>query len=159
MNINFDALNKLDVESLNHKLVKACANGELELAETLLISPKLKINPDINANNNHPLRWSCIQNQTAVIKYLLSSPKLKKHADVHAMLDTPFKEALRHESEELLQFYIFDLRIEQTEFIKQALVEYSTKPIYQKVESMFQVRDLKETLPVNNQNEKSKPKL
>lgn len=159
MNINFDELNKLDLESLNNKLVKACASGQLELAEALLISPKLKLHPDISVNNNHPLRWSCVKNQVEVIKYLLRNPKLQKHADVHAMFDTPFKEALRHESEELLQFYIFDLKIEQTEFIKQALVEYKDKPIGQKVEKMFQARDLEETLHINNKNEKSRPKL
>jgi ankyrin repeat protein len=159
MSIDFDALNKLHIESLNNRLVKASALGELELVEALLISPKLKMHPDINANNDHALRWACIKNQATVIKYLLRSQNLKKHADIHTMLDTPFKEALRHENEELLQFYIFDLKIKRTQYIDEVLAENIDKSISKKIESMFQARDLEKILPINNINEKIRPKL
>lgn len=159
MKTDIDSLNKLDLEGLNNQLVKACAMGNLDLVETLLISPKLKLHPDISVNNEHPLRWACDKNQVKVIKYLLSSPILKKHADIHAMLDMPFKEALRHENTELFQFYIFDLKIEKTEFIEKALAEHGNKTIVQELERMFQARDLEEALSVNNKNEKSRLKL
>jgi hypothetical protein len=107
MKTDITSLNKLDMEGLNTQLVKACAMGKLDLIETLLISPELKLHPDINANNEHPLRWACGKNQVEVIKYLLISPKLKKHANIHQIVDKAFTEALWHRSEELQKFYVF----------------------------------------------------
>jgi hypothetical protein len=158
MKIDIDLYKRLGVEDLNSSLVKACAFGQLELIEFLLLSPELQFHPYIRLNNNNPLRWACKKNQIKAIKYLVSSPKLKRHADIHANSEYAFREAINNNSEELLQFYIFDLKFEKNSIIDQILNEYNLMDITKKAESMFQARELNQTLLTNKQ-EKNKSKI
>jgi hypothetical protein len=158
MKIDIELYKRLGMEDLNNEFVKACAFGQLELIKFLLLSPELQLHPYIRLNNNNPLKWACKNNQVETIKYLVSSPELKRHADIHANSEYAFREALNHNSEELLHFYIFYLRIEKNSMIDGILNEHNLMDITKKAESMFQFRELNQTLLINKK-EKNKPKL
>jgi ankyrin repeat protein len=145
-----EKLKKLDLEGLNKELAQACGTGNLELVKYLLISSELSIHPDINANNDSGLRWACINNEVEVIKYLLASPELKKHADVHVGDDYPFKHAIKHESKELLEFYIFELSVPKSNFIK----KYIHEDRCQMAKEMYKAKKLHDELDKNLPSDK-----
>jgi len=152
--------NKLGVEDINKEFVEACAKGNINLVEFFLTSPEIDYHPHISINNDHALVWACRNNHNDTVKYLLSSPKIKDHANIHARDDFPFKQAFNYKSEDLLNFYIFELNIKKTQFISDFLVERkdSHQEWYKKAESMFQARDLNSELEKNISSDKMNQK-
>ena len=77
-------------EELNHELLKACYNGNLEIIKYLLTTPDLKVHANIHEtesdffnNEKNALMYACINGHLNIVEYLLTSPNLAEHADIH----------------------------------------------------------------------------
>jgi hypothetical protein len=55
------------------------------------------------------------------VQLLLTSPYLKEHVDIHYDEDEPFRSLLRTRNMEILNYFIFDMNIDKTEFIVEHL--------------------------------------
>jgi hypothetical protein len=66
--------------SINHALILACINNELDVVKFCLTSPELKLHADIHADEDEPLRNACKFGHLDIVKYLVASPEIKEHA-------------------------------------------------------------------------------
>jgi ankyrin repeat protein len=178
--------------SLNHALILACINNELDVVKFCLASPDLKLHADINADDGEPLRNACKFGNLDIVKYLVASPEIKEHAcpqhpdniflysaydnnrlevvkyllsspevvkkpDIHLNEDETFIYCTKYKLYDIVNYLIFDLNIEKTEYIK----TYLTNNPDEKINSWFNLRDLNKELneSLNTNELQKKPKL
>jgi hypothetical protein len=88
----------------------------------------------------------CYSNNIEQIKYIFNSPNLAKHVDIHNDRDEIFRtliiQARKDKPLDMLQYFIFDLNIDETEAIKEFRLTYKREV----VENMFKLRDLNHNL-------------
>jgi ankyrin repeat protein len=157
-------------ENIDEGFLEACmheGNKGFELVKYLLISPELKKHADINIDNGQGFIIACNKGNLELVKYLTSSSDLKEHINPHTKDDLGFRLALQNSiteekgSLEILNYLIFDLKIEQTEKIKKALI--TKKYLFFNIKKSFDIRDLKQELNTellpSQSAEKKIPKL
>jgi phage pi2 protein 07 len=88
------------------------------------------------------MQWAIIGNRMEIVKYLLFSPELTEHINIHDYKDKAFETALRAQKMDILEYFIFDLNIQKTEYIEDYIYEFSKW----EVEDMFNRRELKTSL-------------
>lgn len=108
-------------EMMNSGFIRACGKNRLELVKYLFTSDNVIIKPDIHDRNDYALIVSCIINAIDIMKYLLTSPDLKEHCNIHAKKDEVFKTICRQKNHILLEYVIFERRIEITDEIQEFL--------------------------------------
>lgn len=127
-------------------LINACGNGHLDIVKYLLTSPELKEHANIHIDNDSALISACGSRHLNVFKYLLTSSELKDHANLNAregeIFDICFKHNQKNDRLEIINYLIFDLNIERTEYINNLLTEYPNE----KVEEWFKLRKLNNEL-------------
>jgi hypothetical protein len=104
--------------------------------------------------------WAATCGHKDIIEFLLSDPELKVHANIHTQDDFLFQSSLKKSNKDILQFLIFDMKIEKTEKInniinnlknlensKSSLIRQQTEELTSTVEidEMFKQRDLQNT--------------
>jgi hypothetical protein len=124
----------------------ACYSGNLELVKYLLTSKDLKTHVNIHTNylgsDDYSLLISCQYGHLEIVKYLTSSPDLKEHVNIHTNKDRPLFLAYEKGFLDIVKYFIFDLNIEKSEFIKNNLKK---QPI-EEIENWFELRELKQEL-------------
>jgi hypothetical protein len=147
-------------DDLDMFFILACSNNNLEAVKYLLTSSELSYNPSLT-EDNEPLRIACNGNFKKMVEYFLTSPELNEHSDIYQDQQQAFKDACKAESLEVLQYLIFEYKIEKTDEIKEYLKTSNTK-FNETVKNMFILRevnqDLNNELSTDNQSTK-KPKL
>ena len=91
---------------------------------------------------NGELLNACYGGNLDLVKYLLTSPDLKEHADIHAKNSESFINAISNGHVEIIEYLIWDYKIEKTEHVEQYLVEKEMKDIL----NTFEKRDLEKEL-------------
>lgn len=143
-------LQNMNQIQLNTSLINACMKNYLGVVKYLLTSPELKKNADIHVKNDGPLRTACTNFNWEIVKYLLVSPELKEHANIHVESDIIFKRSVIIKDSILIEFFIFECRIEQTKYIKDFLIEFNEKDII----TMFEKRELQKKLQKDLNNDR-----
>lgn len=123
----------VDIHTLNEfPFHLACQNGHLDVVKFLTTSPELKAAGhtfvDIHIENDYALQLACSKGQLDVVKFLTTAPELLEaghsFVDIHSNDDRGFLLACVHEYRPLLDWLIFDLKIELTPSILSILKTY-----------------------------------
>ena len=104
------------------------------------------------------LEHACLKGLLEVVKYLLTSSELKEHADIHYDYDQSFFNAYNEDRVDVVQYLVFDYKINKTKDIIKNLVQHSRTDI----SNLFYKRDLEEKLQntlTNNKKIDNKIKL
>lgn len=153
----------LDIQKSQKELVAsmgltfAAQNGKVDIIEYLLnefTGPNIQQH---NLDNGALTNTACEYGQIDVIKFLHKKDILNKD-NIHVHSDYHFETALENNQLETIRYFIFDLNINKTEDINQAL---KNKPNAE-VERMFTLRDLNNHLNASldaNQVTNKKPKV
>jgi len=72
------------LDDLNHYLMGAADNGDLEKVQYLLTSTELNCNANIKYQNYWVLKRACTSGNIDLVKYLLTSTELKQHCEINA---------------------------------------------------------------------------
>lgn len=140
-------------DNIDEGFLEACMHGGkkgMELVKYLLTSPKLTKHADINIDNGQGFIIACNKGNLELVKYLTSSSDLKEHINPHTKDDLCFRLALQNlvteekGSLEILNYLIFDLKIEKTEKIKTALI--TNHNLFDNIKKAFDIRDFKQEL-------------
>jgi hypothetical protein len=128
--------------------IYACQRQDFPLIKYLLSSPNLKEHANINAKDDLALTYACSSDGSLeIVKYLLSSPDLKKHSDLHNGNDAVFKGACANHHLDILQYFIFELKIPKSSSISIYLNDKSyDSEFIEKVNHLFSLRELGQTL-------------
>jgi len=126
-------------------LFHACDNEHLDVIHYLLTSPELNEHADIHADDAICFTLACEYNRINVIKYLLTTPELKDKIDIHAYDDKAFNIAITESHDELLRFFIFDMKIEKTLMINLLLDTHKES----KANHFFELRELNDNLNID----------
>ena len=124
-------------------------------------------------NLNKELIMAVNEERFEDVQLLLTSPFLKEHVDIHYDEDEAFRSLLRTRNMEILNYFIFDMNIEKTEFIVEHLE--AARVVYRyreqdknclfidEVSHTLEKRILKDeltvNLPIDNKNKIKKAKL
>jgi hypothetical protein len=173
--MNKEKYQNLDQYDLDECLIKACKSKDMALVKYLLTSPELSKHADINTQAHGekglPLRNALIDKDLALAKYLLTSDELTEHADIHVGNDSAFIVTfLRNYNagnyNDILEFLIFDCKINRTKDIDNFLNESKNTPHHdmaEYVEKLFKIRSVNNELnnELNSENtvKQDKPKL
>lgn len=122
---------------------KSCASGHVNVVEYLLTSPDLNTKAHIHADDDYGFRHACANGHLEVVEFLLSSPKIKDHVNIHTDDDCGFLWAAENqENWHVVEYFIFDRKIEKTKTIDRFLKNEKCEVI----EKMFEIRDMQKTL-------------
>jgi hypothetical protein len=145
----YKKFNNCDENGLNCALMMSCRFGNLDEVRYLLTSPELQIHADAEKFIDSGLELACSGGHLELIKYLLFSPELKKNANLHAYehdyIHTPFVNALSANQLKIIEYFIFELNIERKPYIDEYF-KYSPNP---QIENLFILRDLNNSMPIN----------
>lgn len=127
--------------SINSGFLMASAAGNIEVMKYLIN------NCEVDSNTkNYGLKVAVETNKIDSVKYLLTSPELKEHANIYYDGENIFKEAnllrIVGKDSTILEYLIFDFKIEETDEIK-AYLQRDSNPV---VENMFKLRQLNKEL-------------
>lgn len=128
----------------------AARNDNLEIIKYFRNLPNRE-SIDIRRENIDILDEACENGCTDIVKYIFNDPKVEKFQLILEELESRFKQACLSESKELIQFFIFDLNIPFTNYIKNSLDfyysgEFSDLDKKKEIENWFNIRDLKSSL-------------
>jgi DNA polymerase elongation subunit (family B) len=127
---------------INNKFVQACRDNSLSTVEYLLTSSEIPINAQINEKDTHGSVGLCAaiaSRSTEVAKFLMTSTKLKEPANIHIQEDSPFYFSVINENKELIQLFVFELKIEKTQIIIDYMKDFDDNGY---AEKMFSIREL-----------------
>jgi hypothetical protein len=147
---------------LNESLLDACTHGDLDKIKYILTSPELEYHGDIHYKKDSPLSLAVFSRKLEIVKYLLSSPDLKEHANLHADGDNAFLCAAYYNHSDIVNYFIFDFKIEKSTSIVKDLAD--TPNIEQKINKLFEIRDLNQEINAeltekDNKEKQKKAKL
>jgi hypothetical protein len=140
--------------SVNQDFLNACTKGDIKKATTLLNSNTARFHPDNRILNQAVIEVYFI-NKINVMKYLLTSLNLSKKPDLNYKNNLLFRSIYADKDYDLLNYLIFDLKIEKTARIIEEL-ERDPDP---KVAAMFMLRELNSELVLNEDMKTKKTKL
>ncbi len=123
---------------INTQLLDACKKGDLETVKAIFSHPKYFSHVDIHHINDEPLCQACRGGHLEVVKFLLTSDTLKEKADIYAQNGHIFSTLIVWNRLDILNYLVFEYKIEERECIKQSLLDFPSKD----VESMFFARKL-----------------
>lgn len=140
-------------------LRNACKFGHLDIVQYLIASPDLKEHASPQHPDNIFLYSAYDNNRLEVIKYLLGSPEVLNKPDIHINKDETFIDCTKYKLYDIVNYLIFDLNIEKTEYIS----TYLKNNPDEKVNSWLDLRDLNknlnESLSSDTNNQQKKPKI
>ncbi len=142
--------NKANQKYINQLLLEKCESGDLKTFKEIIFSEKFKDHYDIHYISESFLSGACKSGNLEMVKYLLTSDELKENSDYKKSKNLPFINALLWKSTEVLEYLIFDLKIEKNQEIIDIL-DKSPSPM---AESFFRKRDLDNSLDTNVVNGK-----
>lgn len=128
----------------------AARNDNLEIIKYFRNLPNRE-SIDIRRENIDILNEACENGSINTVKYIFSDPKLENFQLILEELESRFKQACLSESKELIQFFIFDLNIPFTKYIKNSLDFYYSGQFSDldkkiEIENWFNIRNLKSSL-------------
>jgi hypothetical protein len=86
---------------------------------------------------NKILIEACYDGKLEIIKYVLESENLKEHANIHYNRDNSFYWLLLKEHFDIIEYLIYDYKIEKTELIELHLNSFKNKKFTNKIKEMF----------------------
>jgi hypothetical protein len=131
-----------DSDKFLHQAFSHAARYNLESVKYLLTSPELKVHPDIHFKQNSALYEAFIADRLDIANYLLTSPDLKEHANIHANDDICFTNMCSVEKYSVIEYLIFDYKIERTQTINEFLTNWEQSLVV----DMFNKRTLNQEL-------------
>lgn len=145
---------KLFYDSFSWQLSKATSADSLELFKTLLNLEHPKNSIAYLLAQEDKLSFACHDQHHKIIEYVIKTPALKEYVD----LDNWFEIVSTYNNKNLLNFFIFDLKIQPTDRIKEFIKEHDLTY----VQCLFDNRKLQEQLHfelIPNQNTTIKLKV
>lgn len=131
-------------------LSSACKNNCLPIVKYLLTSDELKVKANLSLNGNDAIIDACEKGHIEIVKYLLTS--FSSNFDMYKV----FTSASYYDKRDIVNFLIFDLKIEQSESITYYLNEFKRDDI----KELFQKRELHEKLTSEIKSENiNKPRI
>jgi ankyrin repeat protein len=119
----------------------ACLGGHVKIIEYIFNLPGYITQERVN----FALTEACAYGRTEIVKFLLSTDNIQLKPNIHTKKDNAFGKLLELEEGELLRYFIFDLNIKKSRFIKKYLQENSNK-FTQQVSDWFKLRELNKQL-------------
>jgi len=141
-----------DVIKINHNnyLLAACLSNNVDIVRYFFTSDTIKNYNDLGADSDYELLLSCNGNHLDVVKFLLESDDVENKPNIHYKDDLIFNNTLFRKQVELLEYLIFDLKIEKTEGIQRRLNNNKNDIEFNKqVAKWFEIRDLEKDLKDN----------
>ncbi len=127
-------------------LTKACQQNHLEVVKYLLESTELTTNANIKERNYVCFQVACRRGHTNIVRYFLNESPLNEHQKFAELIENGFfLNARGKNSEELLNFFIFEHKIQLTQKIKDFINAFNLSS----VERLFNTRELEKTLKSN----------
>lgn len=132
--------------------IYACGEQKVEIVKYLLTSHDLKEKLNLNKILVNAMRLACQKDNVELADCLINVPELEKQIDIHQEQDAIFKNALESRARKVIQFLIFDKKIEKTQYIEKLLNE---KPNVE-VEKWFSLKELNNKLTTKLEQKKIK---
>jgi hypothetical protein len=136
--------------SINRDFITYCQKGKIKAAMLLLNSPTTKFYPDERTVNQAVIE-AYFLSKIKVMKYLLESAEVSKKPDLNYKKNLLFRSIYADKDYSLLNYLIFDLKIDKTPRIIEELEDNPDS----RVSQMFMLRELNTEL-VTNASEKNK---
>lgn len=157
------------IERYNLGINMSAKNGQCNLLKYFReLNNHEKFELDIRKENINILSQACENGHQDIVRYIFSEPKIENFTPLIEELEKFFKQAFVNDSLELVKFFIFELNIPFTDYIKSDL-EFYYGGIYSdikekdKIENLFSIRELQcsliQELNVNNENEFTNKKI
>jgi hypothetical protein len=141
-------------QKLDDVIIDACKHGEIDTIKYLLTSPQLIYHPSIT---NNLIDFTCIFDQVDALKLLLN---LNKEINIQADIEKPFDAfsgrnnffgyAYNNFSENIIKYFIFDLKINKIDWIENYKNHHKHGSDYdvliKKIKHWFDLRDLNKEL-------------
>lgn len=140
--------------SINHEFSKACHNGKIKDAILLLNSTTNKFHPDERTVNQAVIETYFL-NKIKVMKFLLELDEISKKPDLNYKNNLLFRSIYADKEYSLLNYLIFELKIDKTARIIEDLKENPDK----RVTEMFLIRELNTELLVNKSRKNKRIKV
>lgn len=134
------------VDHISKASSKAASHNDLNFIKNFIEIGKKHNDEIISSMLEGIIYGACYENNVDILKYIFKSQELSKHVDIHKDDDSIFRLLLiksrKDKPLDVLQYFIFDLNIEETENIKKARSTYKREF----VEKMFELRQFNQTL-------------
>lgn len=118
----------------------ACLGNQIEIVKYILTFPKYATQEKVN----FAFTEACAYGQTEIVKFLFTTDEILYKPNIHDQKDSAFGKLLENEESELLRYFIFDLNIKKTHFIKKHLKDNST--FSKQVNDWFNLREINKQL-------------
>ena len=130
---------KIDTDAM---FFYACANNCIRVLDFLFKEPKIEHEMDFAIRSNEILKLACAYSDLNTIKFILHYPEFQNKINIHVEQDNPFSLLINNRKEDVIEYFIFELKINKTEDISNLLEKKKRLDI----EKMFETRDLKNEL-------------
>lgn len=143
-------------EQIDQEFVKAAIQGDTTLVKYLCTSPDVPLKPNIHTQEDKAFEMACLTSNVSMVKFLLSLPNFKEGAFIDKDNNNLFKNValnsmggpLQSQYLDILNIFIFDYQIEETETITKFIEPLSF------VKNMFSARKLNNSLETNQEIKK-----
>lgn len=140
-------------------LMMACLGEQIKIVKYILTFPGYATQQKVN----YAFVESCLYGRAEIVKYLMETDEITYKPNIHTKKDYAFKKLLDNEEGEILRYFIFDLNIKKSRFIKKYLEE-NTDDFSKQVKDWFNLREINKQLntelqPINLSSNKRKSKI
>lgn len=146
--------------TFSSSLISATKNGNLKIVQHFLLDNAYNDILHLEFISNSILYSACGHNQLDILQFLLETKGIKEKYNIYGDNDCLFRLACENETTDIIKYLIFDLKIEQTDCIKDHLQLNTHK--FEYITNWFEVRDLKASLNKelsSNEENKNNKKL
>lgn len=118
---------------------QTCSNNHIEIFEYLFKLPQMKNDIDFTIKSGELLQLACAYANLNTIKYILTYPDFENKINIHVENEKAFRILINQEKNDVIQYLIFDFKIEKNDDLAYLLQEKKRLDIVK----MFETRDLK----------------
>lgn len=144
-----------DIQKGNfHAFIAACRKNQIEVIDYLFNETNIKDKITIDTIKRG-FDIACRNLEVEPIKFLLENTNLKNEIDFNTFISEKFEVALLSKNLEAIRYFIFDLNIEKSIIIEQALKRYPN----QEIENWFELKSINRELTnslIDNKDYKNK---
>jgi hypothetical protein len=166
----YKKFNNMSPDQLDEAVIDSCISGNIDEVKYLITCFKLKIHSNLNGEFNEIFDYACANNHFHIVKYFLHTPEFSDHIK-HKNIEDGFKSACFYNRLDIIQYLIFNEKIEFNDEIKFFLdspnLNYQPinifkhhKDTFQNIINIFETKELEKQLNAHGSNHKEKkPKL
>ncbi len=143
-------LDKLNEKNVNYNmvisssLIKSVQNGHLNIVKHFLLDKPFDYLYQTEFKSNSLLNSACGYNQLKILQFLLETDSIKDKYNIHKDNDCLFKLACENEHTDIIKYFIFDYKIENSHYIQDHLKASQNR--FEYITKWFELRDLQQSL-------------